>query len=384
MDLLLARDLVILLEDRPGPCVSLYMPTIRSGPEIRQGAIRLKNLLGEVRERLEERGLSVPDAEALLAPAERLLDDPLFWQRQGDGLALFCAPGFFRSFRLPCGFTERILVADYFFLRPLLPLVESDGPFYILALSQNEVRLLEATRQTVRRLDSKILPHSLVEALGAQTTTHILQYHTASPAGRGAQGAVYHGRGTGDEDVKAELRRYLQRVDAAVCELLAGRTAPLVLAGAEPLPPIYREVNGYPHLLGEAVVHGNPEPLRDEELRDRAWKLVAPHFEEGRVKAEEHWQELAGTRRTSNEVAEILPAAVQGRVEVLFVDGGSDVWGRFDRGAGEVQIHPAPESEDQELLEAATLFSLRNGGTVYAVDHGRVPGGRELAALFRY
>ena len=381
MDLLLPRDLIILLEDRPGPCVSLYLPTIRTGPEIRQGAIRLKNLLGKVRERLDKQGIS--DVDALLAPAERLLDDPLFWQGQGDGLALFCAPGFFRSFRLPYSFTERSLVADYFFLRPLLPLVEADGPFYVLALSQNEVRLLEATRQTVRRIDSKILPHSLTEALGGQFTSQDLGYHTASPAGRGAQTAVYHGRGTGDEDVKTELRRYLQRVDAAVCELLAGRTAPLVLAAAEPLPAIYREVNGYPHLLGEPV-HGNPEPLRDEELRDRAWKLVAPLFEQGRVKAEEHWQELAGTRRTSNEVAEILPAAVQGRVEVLFVDGGSDLWGRFDTGAGAVEIHPAPEVEDQELLEAATLFSLRNGGTVYAVDRGRVPGGRELAAVFRY
>lgn len=383
MDLLLARDLVILLEDRPGPCVSLYIPTFRTGAETRQGAIRLKNLLGKVRERLEERGLSAREMEALLAPAERLLDDSLFWQGQGDGLALFFSPGFFRSFRLPFSFTERGLVADYFFLRPLLPLVDADGPFYVLALSQNEVRLLEATRQTVRRIDSKILPQSLIEALGTQTTSQDLQYHTASPAGPGAQGAVYHGRGTGDEDVKTELRRYLQRVDAAVRELLASRAAPLVLAGAEPLPSIYRALNSYPHLLGEAVP-GNPEPLRDGELRDRAWKLVAPYFEQGRVKAEKHWQELAGTRRTSNEVAEILPAAVQGRVEVLFVDGGSDVWGRFDSGAGEVQIHKTPEAEDQDLLEAATLFSLRNGGTVYAVDSGHVPGGRELAAVFRY
>lgn len=383
MDLLLPRDLIVLLEDRPGPCVSLYLPTIRSGPEIRQGAIRLKNLLGKVRGRLNEKGLSAADGAALLAPAEHLLDEPLFWQGQGDGLALFCAPGFFRSFRLPCGFTERSLVADCFFLRPLLPLVEADGPFYVLALSQNEVRLLEATRQTVRRIDSQILPHSLTEALGTVTTTQILQYHTSSPAGPSAQTAVYHGRGTGDEDVKTELRRYLQRVDDAVCELLAGRTAPLVLAAAEPLPAIYRALNGYPHLFGEPVP-GNPEPLRDEELRDRAWKLLAPVFEEGRVKAEERWQELAGTRRTSSEVAEILPAAVQGRVEVLFVDGGSDLWGRFDRGAGAVEVHPAPGVEDQELLEAATLFSLRNGGTVYAVDSGRVPGGRELAAVFRY
>jgi hypothetical protein len=42
--------------------------------------------------------------------------------------------------------------SDRFHLKPLLPLLTGDGRFYILALSQNQVRLLQGTRYSVRGL----------------------------------------------------------------------------------------------------------------------------------------------------------------------------------------------------------------------------------------
>ena len=59
-------------------------------------------------------------------------------------MALFRAPGFTQVFHLPRAFPERCAVGDRFFLKPLLPLVAEDDVFYVLALSRNEVRLLEA------------------------------------------------------------------------------------------------------------------------------------------------------------------------------------------------------------------------------------------------
>lgn len=46
------------------------------------------------------------------------------------------------------------------------------------------------------------------------------------------------------------------------------------------------------------------------------------------------------------------------------------------------------EADLEELFEerpgTSALFSLRNGGTVYGVGRGEVPGGGRLAAVFRY
>lgn len=382
MNLLLESDLEPLLDERPGPCISLYLPTSGIGTRALQGGIQLKNLLREARTGLQARGLDPGAIESLLGPLEDLVDDLSFWNTREEGVALFRSPGFSRAFHLPQAFVERCVIGEHFFLKPLLPLVARGEAFYVLALSQNETRLLEATCRTVRRLGPEDLPGSLVEALGEVKTAQYLQYHTASAARAGVS-AIYHGQGVGEGDVKDELRRYLRQVESAMRKLLAGRTAPLVLAGAEPLPSLYREISAYPHLVAAPVL-GNPEHLSDVELRDRAWELLAPAWREERNRAAERFEDLVATPRASSDVAAVLPAARDGRVEALLLACDADLWGRLDDREGTVHIHAKPEEGDEELLDAAARLSLLHGGKVYGVGLDEVPGGGALAAVFRY
>lgn len=383
MNLLLESDLKPLLDERPGPCVSLYLTTGGIGSRAPQGAIRLKNLLREARTGLQVRGLDPGAIETLLKPVEDLAADSPFWNTGEEGVALFAAPGFTRAFHLPRDFAQRCEVGGHFFLKPLLPLVARGDTFYVLALSQNETRLLEATCRTVRRLGPEHLPQSLVDALGEVRTAQNLQFHTASSTRAGGQVAVFHGQGVGEGDVKEDLRRYLRQVESAMRKLLAGRTAPVVLAGAEPLPSLYREISAYPHLAA-ATIAGNPEHLSDGELRDRAWEILAPQWSRELQRAAERFEDLAATPRTSSDVTKILPAARHGRVETLLLACDADLWGRLDEREGTVQVHAKAEAGDEELLDAAARLSLRNGGAVYGLGRTEIPGGGPLAAVFRY
>lgn len=380
MNLLLESDLEPLLEERPGPCLSFYLPIFGPGTQPQQAPIRLKNLLGRAEADLRASELTHVAVEALLGPLEDLVPDLAFWNTREAGAALFRAPGFTSIFHLPSSFRERYAVGDHFFLKPLLPLVANDETFYVLALSQNEVRLLAATCRTVRRIGEEDLPSSLADALGEQKTSQNLQYHTAAS---GRQPAIYHGHGVGTGDVKDELRRYAIQIEGVLRKLLAGSRAPLVLAGAEPLPSLFREVSAYSH-LAESVIYGKPELLSDEELRDRAWQLLQPELQGVRRRTAERFGELAGTGRASSDVTEILPAAQNGRVEALFLACDADVWGQLDPAMGEVLVHSVPQEGDEDLLDTAALLSLRHGGTVYGVRHNEVPGGAPLAAVFRY
>ncbi|HSN85389.1 MAG TPA: hypothetical protein VL025_01465 [Thermoanaerobaculia bacterium] len=379
MNLLPASDFAELLQDRPGPYVSLYFPTMPAPTRRPQGRTRLRHLLDQAGSELAALDLDDTAVASLLEPLADLLDDTAFWTTREEGTALFRAPGFTRVFHLPRAFPERCVVGDHFFVKPLLPLVAADDRFYVLALSQNEVRLLEATCRQVTRPAVKGLPANLYAALGGEKTPQMLQYHTASrPGGT----ATYHGQGVGEGDVKDELRRYLRQVEAAVRKLLAGRQAPLVLAGAEPLVSIYRKLSGYAHLAG-TVIAGNPERLTDEELRDRAWQILEPAGREVRRRAAERFGELTRTGQASSDAAEILPAAHHGRVATLFLACDADLWGRLGP-LERVAIHPAPEAGDEELLNTAALLSLRHGGTVFGMDRDEVPGGKMLAAIYRY
>ncbi|MBE0698970.1 MAG: hypothetical protein IH586_18790, partial [Anaerolineaceae bacterium] len=54
MDILTKAELEQLMRKEQQWCVSFYMPTHRTGVEIQQDPIRLKNLLGEAEKRLSD------------------------------------------------------------------------------------------------------------------------------------------------------------------------------------------------------------------------------------------------------------------------------------------------------------------------------------------
>ena len=144
MDLITREDLKTLLAEPRTPCVSIFMPTHRGGAE--EDPIRWRVHLGEADERLAATGLGASEAQELLGPARRLLEDISFWKNQCDGLACFLAPQFLRLYRLPLSFEDRVVVGGRFHIRPLLPLCSGNGRFFVLALSQHAVRLLQGTR----------------------------------------------------------------------------------------------------------------------------------------------------------------------------------------------------------------------------------------------
>jgi hypothetical protein len=72
----------------------------------------------------------------------------------------------FSYYRLPFNFKEQVVVSDHFYLKPLLPFLATGGRFYILALSQNSIRLLEGTRFNIQELElPEMVPANLAEVL---------------------------------------------------------------------------------------------------------------------------------------------------------------------------------------------------------------------------
>ena len=236
MDILTRAELEQLMRKEQLWCVSIYLPTHSTGTETQQDPIRLKNLLGKAEKLLSDQGVGRRDVQKMLEPASNFLRDAHFWQHQSNGLAIFLSSNRIRRYRLPLNFEEMVVVEDHFHIKPLLPLFTGDGQFYILALSQNEIRLLNGTRESVSEVDIGQVRGSLAEALPSGDYQAILQHHTSS---FGA--ATFHGQGGGDASAKDELLRYFRLVSDGLTEFLQEDQAPLVLAGVEYLLPIYKE-----------------------------------------------------------------------------------------------------------------------------------------------
>lgn len=384
MDQFSKEELKDLMTPGGENCISLYLPTHRAPVEGRQDLIRFKNMLRETEERLIAGGLRGPEAKEFMVPLHRLLDDLAFWQYRGNGIAVFYSRDRLRLYRLPVHFDELVVVANRFHLKPLIPLLAEKSGFYVLALSQNGIRLLEGNRYCTWEVELEHIPASLAEAIQYDDPARQLQFHSKSPAGAGGKRhALFFAHGVGIEDNKDDIRRYFHQIDKGLQEILRQDHIPLILTGVEFLFPLYREVNSYPHLLREGIP-GSPELLSPEELHGRAWKIVLPRFVKARQEVISQYKQLAGTGRTSRDLREIVPAAARGRIEKLVVAEGVRAWGSYFPDREVVEMHTKPAADSEDLLDLAAVQTVVNGGMVYAVEQDALPENAPAIALFRY
>jgi hypothetical protein len=384
MNTITREELIDIITKAQGPCVSFFLPTHRKGLETKQDPLRFKNLLKQADRQLAAAGVKSSKSRQVLDPAYVLLEDHVFWQNLLDGLSVLASPNTFRTFRLPLSFRGLVTHGERFYIRPFLPLLSGDGEFYILAISQNTVRLLEASRDDYTEIDLGNIPKSLKDALGDNLKGHSLQFHTGTPGGGGRKrSAVFHGHGAGEDDRKYDIARFLQLVDDCLVTTLKTHYAPMILACVDYLAPLYREVSRYPNLLPKAV-EGNPDRLEARELHLKAWELVRPLFLEPQEKDDKRIRELAGTDKATTDLKTIITAAFEGRIEALFLAGNEPCWGYLDMGSRRVDIHTKHEPGDVDLFDVAAFRTLVNGGSAYGLSEDESPLGEPIAAMMRY
>ena len=365
------------------PCVSIFMPTQQKTIDFRKDSIRLKNLLAEARKSIPGCTENTEFPAAMFDPAYKLLDDLDFWKHQGHGLAVLLTPNDSFVYRLPLRFSEQVVCAERFHLKPLMPLFRSNGLFYILALSQNEVRLFECTRDDVVQRALDIPEKGLDETLDYDTKRRQLQFHTGAANGAGLRPAMFHGHGVGKDESKDEILRYFRTVDSALSRLLNDADAPLVPAGVESILAIFRSASTYRHITDKGIA-GNPEALSGNELHAMAWDIVEPLFQEDRRMALERYREMAGTGLASADFDTVLKAACTGRVGILFVALGIQRWGKFDRETQKIQTYEKPLPGAEDLLDLAAVETFKHDGVVFAMDASDVPDKQMMAAVMRY
>jgi len=384
MDTLTQNDVQQLVQKNGTVCVSLFFPMHRNGRQLQEDTIRLKNLLSEAKDQLASREVRRTLIREMLEPAKKLVSDQTFWSNPGNGAAIFIGPDQIRTYRLPIEFEEQFYVDDHFHIRPLLPLLVNDGRFYLLAVSQKEVRFFEGTRQEMRELPTNFLPENLADAIHMVKTGRV-QFHQGGPRGPqeggGLKGGIWHGHL--DNDKKRQLTEYFHRINAGLEEFFGEARHPLVFAGVEYLFPIFREACHYKNLVDECLP-GSPELESPSELHDRAWRVVEPWFRQREEKSLRAFHNLKNSGGASDQLADVILALQEQRVQALFVRQDAQLWGTIDEQTGSVKLADGPRPEAEDLIETAVFKAVEQGGEVYLLEPERMPGGEPLAALYRY
>lgn len=375
-----------LIKKHGGPRVSIFMPTHTQGAEIEQDPILLKNLLREAENDLSARYPQGPEPQELLQPAWDLIGDRQFWRHQDKGLAIFASEDDFGIEQLPHNFEQKVVVSDRYHVRPLLPLLTSDGEFFLLALSLDDSRIYQGASGGLAEIDlPEDTPNSLAEALKYDDPESSLQFHTSTSRTTGDRRAMFYGQGVDKADERANIRRFFHQLSDGVEQVLAEAHAPLLLAGVEYLLPMYREINDYPYLV-EGQITGNQEEVRVrlDHLHQQALGILQPEFDRQRQQAAQRLMDQIDSDLTSTDIVEIVPAAAAGRVEVLFIENGLHQWGRYDASTHTAHLHEQRQEGSVDLVDLAVHETLAADGQVYLTPDEKMPIQAAMAALFRY
>jgi hypothetical protein len=384
MTLLTKKEFAALAEMHEGRCVSAYLPTHQAGFEVneQQDRILFKNLLANVEKDMRELGFGSKETEEFLQPAKDLLADPVFWRNQSAGLAVFIGRDFLRCFHLPEPLQPYTYVAHEYYLKPLLPIFMGNGNFYLLTLNFQDVKFYRGNRDQLAEVPlPEMLPQRREEVVGYDYEPKVLGLHSGSGKGNVA---IFHGHAEWKEDVKEELLQFFRVVDQKIAPVIQGENIPLVVACLDYVFPLYREANTYAHLFQEAVTL-NPESLKLNHLHRKVWDKMAFYFDQEREQKAALFSQFMDTARTSTDIREIVPAALSGLVDTLFLDENQEFWGVYDSLSGTVRLQEAHNRSNTSLANLAAVKVFLSGGQVYLQEQAFLPGPwSAVNALYRY
>lgn len=377
-------DLLELSEVQQFPSVSIFMPTHRAGEETKGDLLRFKNLWKKVEQSLVEKQVRRPDREELLASVSRYTDDSMFWSHQSDGLALFVRPGVVKAFKIPLSVPESAVLSNRFHVKPAMPLFMTNQHYFVLALSLESPRVFEGTVFAIDEFSQEALPAGMQKSIkDLLEQRKELQVRSAGGPGAG-QGSVYHGHDPKDME-KDRVEEYCRLLNGSMRELLNGQRAPLLLVGVEYIQSIYRQVNSYENLLPQGI-NGSPEYMKADEIETSSKEILSQHWQKDQERILSQYRAAAGTGLASDNISEIVPAALSGRVATCMLEAGSASYGRFDRQSGELTLskQDSLQENEEDLIDLICIETLRNGGSAYVLPREQMPSDKILAASFRY
>ena len=360
------RNFVLDAAEGSGPRLSAFAPMVRAGDTL-QNDTRIKNLRREARTMLEQRGLEKRRVAQFIEPLEQELSGPAWREHQGDGIAIFVEPERALVVKCPESLEQQTVVADSFYLLPLLPMFRESPDFTVLAISINRVRRVEVSGTSASEAAlPDDMPQRMTDATGAVLRQDSLQQHSPQP-GPG----MFHGQGAGNDDVEPELARYCQAVaDAAAAAIPRGR--PVVLAGDTRICAMFRRTQGSGGLnLADEDIEGNHDRTPERELAARGRRIVLDDIQRRESDLADRFNEDVGRGRASDDPAAILTAATEGRVDTLLV---------------ELALAAAADTSaaHTHTTNDAVLATLLNGGAVRTIESAKMPTEAPVAALLRY
>ena len=288
-----------------------------------------------------------------------------FCLTQAQSLALLATPDIYHIYRLANNLVNQLEIGDRFYLKPLFRALTFDQTAYILALSENEVKVIGLFReQDPEPLEVPGLPESAISALSLPSLT---------ASHKGPENPV---DGT---ERKMRLENYAKKVNEALTPLARSNEAPFILASTEPLASIFRSQATIG--LAEETIALGPDKIPDHELVKLARPILDDYYGRELDRVRDLFEQRSGQKRVALDGADVAKAATFGLVDLAMVDFDNVEPGVIDD-LGNIVF--TSEAGSYGLVDEIVKRSMENGARVIAVRDKDMVGDTGVAAILRY
>ncbi len=360
------EELLQLAEIRSDACVSIYLKTSPLPQDIESNRIEFGNQLKEAFQRLEAKNFDKKRLVELEDELSAVLEADDFWRFHANSLAVLATPDCIRTYRLANNLNTQLKISESFYLKPLMRALTFPQTAYILALSENEARVVEFFAEgPPEELKIENMPKDALSAIGKSSLTASLSSLTHESGSRGR---------------KLRLAQYARKVDEALRTVLLHSDSPLILVSTEPLSSIYRSVSSAINLVDETIFT-SPDRITVSELVALARPILDNYHAHQLNKAKEKFELRAGQNRVATDLADLAKAATYGMISLLLVDFDNNLTGNID---DEGKLTLSDKAGSYGVADEIVKRAMACGAKIMAVRNEDMVVNSGLAGILRY
>jgi hypothetical protein len=343
-------------------CVTLIINTHRTAPDNKKDPITLKNAVKIAEERIETE-FDKKFSKDLIQRMNELADS-IDHNENLDSLVLFVNEHMAEFTRLSVSVESRVVLDETFATRDIVRADHEQANYYILVISKNEARLIEAMNEK-----------DMAEIKGDFPIVNGNLYNTDNQKKTD---------GKSNDNLTEE---FFNRVDKAVQKAIASKPRPIVIVA---------EDRNYQHFLSIAdkkenyVLHNNKtraeETAKPHHIVSDVWPTVHQWVKENHASRIQELQVAVSSGKFCSDFNEIWSAIHQGKGQTLFVKKGYFQAAKLKDNT--IELVDNSQRNDigivDDIIDEMIEANLRFGGDTVFIENGDLDKFQGLALTTRY
>lgn len=380
------EDIKSLILTEEFPCLTFYFSIENAGGS-EPGKLLLKNQCVEAEKILLDSGISPKQTEELLSPVKDLQSESLFWGSHRGGVVILRTQKKMVIGKCSEAFPPLQRVGRVFHLTPLLPFLREEVPLYLLDLHLDDARLY---RFQNRELTEEVViekPDPVDSDYGLYIGERQLRVHSGGRANNEGSRPIFHGHGAGsdDRDRKIKVEKYFQLLDHSVIKSLPSPSTLLAVVGLPHITSMYKRASKHSNLFA-VELKSDGSPNERMYLMEAAARALDNIESDELEKVFRRYNKIQSNNLTAHTLEELLPASLNGQIEILFVDPAACFSGNYLSQENKIEESEARDLNVADLYNMLALNCFRTGARIYPLPASakKLDPGCKAAAILRY